>query len=691
MKTKLKVVLSLCLLWGSMAHAQQQQQHVFLSESGCDRKGNGTQEKPFYSLNKALENRLGTSKDTLFVEVASGRYFMDTPLIIDRGTTRPVVIRAQGNEKPRFIGGVALKNWEKCDNGMYRTFIPAVLKYGFTFEQFYVNGSRRTLARTPNEGFFRVKDVKETVLEKGKRSPQFAVQRIECNRSDMSSFIGLSENDLKNLKVRFYHHWDITQKPIYFMESDSATFYLSGQGLKPWNPINKGARYFFYDCFNALDAPGEWFLDRDSGYLYYYPVEGENMETAECIAPALKQLVVLKGNVDTAVENISFEGLSFQYSSYIMPAKGNEPMQAAAAIEAAIEFDFVRQISLTDCELMHTGAYGLWIRRAAYHNKVDHCLLSDLGAGGIKIGETVLREDKLPVTSYNVINNSIITDAGSVFPCGVGVSMFHTAHNRVTHNEISDLRYSGISVGWIWGYSFSPSVDNLVAYNHIHHIGWGELSDMGAVYTLGKSEGTRIVNNVIHDVVSYDYGGWGLYTDEGSTGVEMSSNLVYRCKSGGFHQHYGENNKIENNIFAFGHFFQSQMTRVEDHLSFSFKHNILVQDKGETLAGPWDKGHIDMDNNAYWAYDGKLSFNKKSFEEWRQLKDKHSVVRNPMFVDPYADDFHFRSKAVAKKIGFEPFDYTKAGVYGSESWKDKARLSEAKKEEFKKAVSERLK
>lgn len=724
MKYKKIVVATLCSLSAVSAHSmmpketpfvKSKKDTIYVSSNGSDNRGNGTAVSPFYSLNKAVEGQLSNgSADTLFVLVAPGDYYMEAPFSVKQPSARPVVIKAQGKEKPRLMGGVRITGWEKQENGLYRAYIPEVLRYKFDFEQFYVNDKRAILARTPNADWFFVKSSKEQPIVKGDKLANYAVQQIDFDSSDWTSLKGLSKKELKNMKFRFYHKWDITRKNPKYIEADSARIYMEGRGMKPWNLIQKGSRYFMYDYKAALDMAGEWYLDRENGYLYYMPREGEDMNTAFCVAPVLHQWVSVKGNPENPVKNMKFERLSFQYSSYMIPSEGEEPAQAAANAEAAMQFDFVENIALEDCEMLHTGAYGISFGQECHQNRINHCYIADLGAGGIKIGEPYFRTSMRKVTSGNVIDNNIITSAGHEQPCGVGIALFHTSDNKVTHNEIFDLLYSGISVGWVWGYNQtsptkvpaldengemssvmiemkSPSVRNQILYNHVHHIGWGELSDMGAVYTLGESEGTKVCYNVINDVLSYDYGGWGLYTDEGSTGVEMSHNLVLRCKSGGFHQHYGKNNKIENNILAFGHYHQVQLTRVEPHLSLHFRHNIILHDKGETLVKVWDKANVDIDYNLYWRTDATpITIHGKTFAEWKKEKEPHSVVLDPLFKNTAEDDYRLLSRKNIRKIGFKPFDYSKAGVYGDKEWKEKAVLTPEKSEQFKKMASIRL-
>lgn len=691
------------------------EERIFLSPDGCDRNS-GSKESPLLTLNKAIQMGISTTKnDTLFIEVAAGDYFMENTLEITGANSRPIVIESNTAEKPRFIGGIKIEGWEEYKDGIFRAYIPEVKRFHFNFEQFFIDGKRATAARTPNKEWYFVQGSSEVAHVQGLRSPVYGTQKIKLNPENLTTLNSLTKEELQDVRVRFYHKWDNTQKGIEYHEKDSSYIYISGGGMKPWNQITKGSRYMMSGYRGALDIADEWYLNKRDGYIYYIPKEDEDMSKVEAIAPTLEKLVVFKGTKDAPLSNISFKNISFQYSSFLMPKKGNEPMQAAASIAAALEFDYTENLQLEDCEVQHTGGYGVWLKRECHNNTIERCYIADLGAGGIKIGEPYFREDNSVVTSNNTVNNSIITKGGSELPCGVGVAIFHAANNKVTHNEISDLLYSGVSVGWVWGYNgtapkwtnviddagvvdfkqltlVSPAKNNLVAYNHIHHIGWGELSDMGAVYTLGESPGTRITHNVIHDILSYDYGGWGLYTDEGSTGVEMSYNLVYRCKSGGFHQHYGKNNKIENNILAYGHYYQSQYTRAEDHLSFSFKRNIILQDKGKTLAGAWKDGKIDVKDNIFWHLKGdSLSIDGfKDFEEFKRLKEDNSIIADPLFNDPANDDYTFKSKRAIKKIGFEIFDYSKVGVYGSEAWINKAKLDEETLSRFREAAAIRL-
>ncbi len=230
-------------------------------------------------------------------------------------------------------------------------------------------------------------------------------------------------------------------------------------------------------------------------------------------------------------------------------------------------------------------------------------------------------------------------------------------------------------MGWVWGYKDSLAHHNRIEFNHIHHLGWGVLSDMGGVYTLGVSPGTTVSHNVIHDVYSYDHygrGGWGLYNDEGSSYIEMKNNLVYRTKTGNYHQHYGRENRVENNIFAYSMDGQIQRSRVEDHISFFFERNIVLWDGGPLItAGRINDDLVKFASNLYWNGGREpIDFQGMTLEE-RQAKgwDVGSIIADPRFKDPKNGDFTLPPESPAFKIGFVPFDYTQAGLEGNAEWR----------------------
>jgi len=668
---------------------------IFLSPGGNDQNP-GTKTQPLSSLSGALKlirqlRSSGEQNERIRVIVGNGMYFMNEPLMLteaDSGTeTAPLSFIAEEGASPIFNGGMRIKNWEKISDKVWRAKIPEVARYGFYFEQLYVNGQWATRAKSPNQGFYFLKSVKETIISKSKNNiADMAVQGLAISPEAAADVARFSKSDFDNVVLTLYHKWDNTRKRVLGFNSDSSTIYTGSKGMKPWNSFDRQTHYTIENFKAALDTANEWFLDRN-GDLYYMPADGENPNQLNIYAPVIDRFITLQGNPETGrkVRNIHFENLRFEVAGYRMPLFGNEPAQAAAPVEATIMADFASNIGFRNCEVSQTGANAIWFQKACTDCSIQHCYLHDLGAGGIKIGDIQIPKDQTELTQRIKADNNIIRSGGYIFPCAAGVTIFQASDNKISHNEIANFRYSGISVGWVWGYSYSPSKRNQIEFNHIHHLGWGELSDMGGVYCLGESEGTTVRNNVVHHVYSFDYGGWGLYTDEGSTGILMENNLVYACKHSAFHQHYGKDNIIRNNIFAANIYGQLQATRKEEHLSFSFTNNIIWFNTGNLLVSNWDKIEIQSDYNCYWDTRTKdVRFSKLSFQEWQKAgKDRHSIIADPEFANPQLFDFRINNKALMKKIRFKPFDYSLAGVYGSEEWKKLAVLDKKIEEKFK--------
>jgi parallel beta-helix repeat protein len=291
----------------------------------------------------------------------------------------------------------------------------------------------------------------------------------------------------------------------------------------------------------------------------------------------------------------------------------------------------------------------------------------------VRLGEVTLPDAPEEQAERNEVSNCFIHDGGHVYHAGIGVWIGRSSYNTVRHNEICDFLYSGVSVGWSWGYAPSTAHHNVIELNHIHHLGWVQLSDMGGIYSLGLSPGTVLRQNLIHDVLSYTYGGWGLYTDEGSGGILLENNVVYLTKDGGFHQHYGRENTVRNNVFAFS-FGRGQVvrSREETHMSFTFDRNIVYYKHEPLLGGSWrSENAFELDKNVYWNVTGRTPEfpGGLSLAQWQAKGyDVHSVVADPKFVDPEHFDFRLQPDSPALKLGFEPIDTSQIGLVGSPAW-----------------------
>lgn len=685
----LVLLFALGVMMGTEVRAEKK---YYVALNGNDRNIGTSLQAPFQTLTRAQQavrdlKAAGALTEQVTIYIKGGTYSITEPLLLtdeDSGNEHcPITYTALPGERVLLSGGERINGWKRYKGDIWVTTLPEVQEGKWWFRQLYVNGELRGRARTPNQGVFEVAATTDTTTSM--RSYQVPSDSFIYREGDLDPKWKHPENG----EAIIYHYWTDSHLPIQSIDGkkNGITFgYSSGKVFRDGFHGDL-ARYVVENILETLDQPGEWVLERSTGRLYYMPLPGEDLTTAEVIAPKTEKLIQFKGNPREGkfVEYINFRNLAMGYTNFNLPWGDCNNSQGSASVSACIEMIGSRHCSIEQCRLYNLGTFAVELFDGCTFNRFCGNQLENLAAGGFRLRGT--EPGNLPSlrTGNNTISDNTIAYYGLTYPSAVGILVMHSDCNTIAHNLIHHGDYTGISVGWSWGYQRSAARNNLIEQNHIHDIGYHNLlSDMGGIYTLGLSPGTAVRNNLVHDVNANRYGGWGIYADEGSTSVLIENNIVYNTKYGTFNIHYAKDLTVRNNIFAMGRLQQYSRSKQEKHTTAYFEGNIIYWTQGKLMVEEykWDNISYKMSTNPYvppietnvtyvsdWNifYNpnltrDQLDFGERSWEQWQaEGHDLHSLYVDPMFVDPANHDFRLRPNSPALKLGFQPIDMSHVG------------------------------
>lgn len=517
-----------------------------------------------YTIEKALQQarearRLDKATD-ICLRLESGTYNLNQSIIIrpeDNGT------RIVADGKVVISGGVKVSGWKK-EGKYYVATVPDFNGRPLEFRQMWVNGKKAVRARDVDdfEDMFRIRNIdkaKEIVYV-----PTAAVKKIKGARyaemvlHEMWCVANLRIKDIKiqgdsaavtfhqpESHVHFMHPWP---SPMVTTDGHNSPFYLT-------------------NAKELLDKEGEWYLDARTSKLYYSPRKGEDMKTAEVIVPAVETLLKVEGTPDTPVKDVTFEGITFSYATWMRPSvSGHAPLQAGMyMIEAyklrpkmnrpngdhkldnqgwvgrpasAVSLNCAENVSFSKCTFEHNASTGLDYHLYIKGGSIDRCTFRDIGGNGILAGSfgPESHEAHLPYapadgriicTGLSITNNLITDVTNEDWGC-VGIGAGFVKDIKICDNEISDVSYTGISMGWGWNQQVCSMSNNLVSGNLIYHYA-KHMYDTAGIYTLGSQPHSFIENNVVRDIYTptyvHDPNHWFyLYTDEGSSYITVRNN-----------------------------------------------------------------------------------------------------------------------------------------------------------------------
>jgi len=576
-KVKLFIILFFSIL-SARSHAAD----IHVSTSGSD-FNTGSIDKPLASLHAAIRKarelrRLNNTsiQNGIRIIIQSGFYTLNEPIVFrpeDSGTAEsPTEIVSAKGAKVVFSGGIQIKNWKKVNTSaaglpkksMGKVWVaeaPIIADHALQFRQLWVNGKKAIKAKSTNG------DEMERILSWNAKTETCKIPTSKI--ADLSKIKGLEMIihqwwAIANLRVKSVKiNGDSTE--LAFMQPESR-IQSEHPWPAPWISSKTGnSAFYLSNAIQFLDEPGEWFEDLLNHKIYYWPKKDENMLSANVIAPALENLLKMEGNIDFPVAYIHFKGISFQHASWLRPSmQGHVPHQAGMYMldayklktpgtkaketlenqawvgrpAAAVELNYTNNITFDSCSFVHNASTALDLNKGTQHNLVRGNLFKDAGGTGILVGtfSDESTEVHLPynpsdlreISSGNIVENNLITDVTNEDWGAVGIGAGYVRDLQINHNEISNVSYSGISMGWGWTKNANAMQNNRIYANKIQHYG-KHMYDVAGIYTLSAQPKSEITENVVDSIYKAKYAHlpdhwFYMYTDEGSSGFNIERN-----------------------------------------------------------------------------------------------------------------------------------------------------------------------
>ena len=580
MKRLRQALLGYFLLFACLGNAAD----IYVSPTGSDLH-DGSKEKPFATLQMALRKarelrRLNNPSVNggINIILRGGVYILSEPVFIrpeDSGTDdSPTRIIAATGEEPVLSGGVQLQHWKKLTSTIpglspkatgkvWVTDLAAISQQPLNFRQLWINNVKATKAKDMNgEKMNRILswDKKEqTCWIPTPKIPGFAT--------------------IKGAEFFIHQWWAIAILRINKMEvkGDSTKLYFEQpesriQSEHPWPaPWISGetgnSPFYLTNALAFLDEPGEWWLDRQQQKLYYWPRKNENMNQVSATIPVLETLVRIEGTLENPVTHIRFNGIRFQHTGWLRPSEqGHVPHQNGLYMTdayrlkpagtkekplldnqawvgrqpSAVYLAYTETVVIENCRFEHLAATGLDFHRGVYDNLAMGNLFKEIGGSGIMAGvySDPGHEIHLPLQSKDerdhcngiVITNNLVTDVTNEDWSCVGIGLGYTRNSVVSNNEVNNVSYSGITMGWGWSPAPNIMKNNLIYRNRIHHYGKHNY-DCSGIYTLSAQPGSLIMENYIDSIYKAPYAHlpshwFYIYTDEGSSGFKVNRNYT---------------------------------------------------------------------------------------------------------------------------------------------------------------------